>query len=85
MLSVHNLNLTTWYTDRELVYCPVHFVKTRTAITNESYNWILEKLHGRFSLVFYDDSNTLQYTSFNKVPAFESSKDAMLYELTWSN
>lgn len=74
-----NINLFTWYGQRELDYCPVHFVQTNTPITEESKNWILEKLNGRFYL------GTLNNPTFflDAFPLFEDPQEATLYELTW--
>ena len=88
MSNLPNINIQTFHVDRELRHCPKHFVKTKTVVTSDSYNWILEKTVGRFVLLNLREeelelSNVLLGLT-SKVPAFEDSSEAMLYELTWS-
>lgn len=68
---MQELNIMTWYTNREVSYCPIHFVKAGTKLTDESMNWIYEKLYGRF------------YTT-SGYPYFEDPQEAVYYELVWS-
>jgi len=80
------IDLPTWYESRELSYCPKHFVISNTPLTEESKNWILNKLSGRFCLLpsnNFDDILILDFNIIGQV-AFEDSKEAVLYELTWS-
>lgn len=77
-----SLNLHSWFQERELQYCPVHFVKTNTKITVESHTWIKEKLVGRYCLIPFIEPGT--YAVNNYKIAFEDSKEAVLYELMWS-
>lgn len=82
--TVDDINLNTWFMDRELDYVPIHFVPVRTPITPESREWILEKLQGRFAVVI-DPNFSVINTSFpSTYPAFEDPKEAVFYELTWS-
>ena len=74
--TIEDINIHTWFMDRDINPCPDHFVKTNTELTDEAKSWIYEKLIGRFSL----GSSRL----FNEqTPAFEDPKEAMIYELTW--
>lgn len=75
------INLHTWFIDRELTFCPPHFVKTRTIANKENIGWIKEKLIGRFTFVPSIDG---EYVMGEYSPAFEDPKEAVLYELTWS-
>lgn len=76
---MRKINLYTWFGQRELRHCPIHFIETKTAITPESKQWILENLTGRFYLAQkYYDFDALEY------PCFEDPQEAVLYELTWS-
>jgi hypothetical protein len=53
-----------------------------TPITEESKQWILERLTGRFYLQM---NSTGPYTfAKNEIPCFEDPTEATLYELTWS-
>jgi len=69
----------TWYGEREMPFCPKHFIETKTALTDESKQWILEKLTGRFFVT--TDDNVLFFNE--QYPYFEDRQEAILYELTW--
>ncbi len=73
-----NINLYTWYGQRELDYCPMHFILSNTPITQESKSWILEKLNGRFYL-----GSTIHDLFMESFPSFEDPQEALMYELTW--
>ena len=79
------LNLQTWHTERELDYCPKHFVSTNTPISDESLIWILEKLEGRF---YIQPAETYSFAALlegaERIPYFEDPLEATVYELTWS-
>lgn len=79
MKTIEDINLYTWFADRELSYIPDHFTRTTTQITAESKDWVLEKLVGRFAF----DFNTDSFFNGGLNPAFEDPKEAMFYELTW--
>jgi hypothetical protein len=76
MKTIDNINLHTWYSNRELDFVPEHFIVSKTPITDESRNWILEKLVGRFAIM--SSTTDIFFTSF---PAFEDPKEAIFYEL----
>lgn len=76
MKTIDDINLHTWFIDRNLNPCPDHFVKTNTILTPEAIDWIYEKLTGRFST-----GHTGIY--LGQCPSFEDPKEAMMYELTW--
>ena len=82
MKTIDDVNLQTWFVERELDYVPAHFVPVKTPLTPESREWILEKLQGRFAVIvdtqFSPNNFGLTY------PAFEDPKEAVFYELTWS-
>lgn len=76
----------TWFSERELLYKPIHFVQTQTEITNESKLWIYNNLQGRFCIVkqsLGQEDPLLIFELFG-YPAFEDPKEAVLYELTWA-
>jgi hypothetical protein len=73
--TIDDINLETWFTERELSVNPKHFTKTSTPLTPEAKAWILEKLHGRFSRYSKNINESF--------PAFEDPKEAVFYELTW--
>lgn len=84
------LNLYTWFSQRELQYCPKHFIVVDHLITIESKQWILEKLTGRFCLVEvpnYSDANYDSYDPPYRIgysPAFENPQEATYFQLIWS-
>jgi len=83
MKSIEDINLHTWFSERELKYIPSHFVMVNSTVTSESRQWVLEKLQGRFATaaaVFDPYTNTLPKLRI----AFENPKEAVFYELTWS-
>jgi hypothetical protein len=83
MKSIEDINLHTWFSERELKYIPSHFVMVNSAVTSESRQWVLEKLQGRFataSTTFDVYSHSLPKVRI----AFEDPKEAVFYELTWS-
>ena len=77
-----NINLYTWHGDRELDFCPKHFTKCNTVLSESSKMWILEKLSGRF---YFENVAFQSFLSLGEqVPYFEDPQEAVLYELTWS-
>lgn len=79
--TIEDINLYTWFTDRELDFTPEHFVETTTPISDNSKIWILEKLTGRFSIG--PGQETRAGFLLDLVPYFEDPKEAVFYELTW--
>jgi hypothetical protein len=74
--TIEDINIYTWFVDRNVNPCPEHFVKSRTELTEDSKLWIHERLIGRFSI---NHSGLFM----GQIPAFEDPKEAMMYELTW--
>lgn len=82
---MNEINLHTWYQQREVPYCPQHFVKTRTVICKESLQWIKQKLVGRYAFVpAIDGEYASVHGQLDNAPAFEDPTEAILYELKWS-
>lgn len=81
MATIEDINLYTWFTERQLNYVPSHFVVANTPIQPESKSWIIEKLSGRYTIVTLDSGTFLLDVEY---PAFEDPKEATFYELTWS-
>ena len=83
-----DLNLCTWFSKRELDYCPSHFTVSTHLITAESKQWVLEKLTGRFCLVEYpnyiNDNDSQEFWGFGYYPAFENPAEATYFQLIWS-
>ena len=74
------INLHTWFSDRELNYCPKHFIKCTTPLTDEGKLWVYENLIGRF----YVNNGIGDDWGFDSTISFEDPQEAMIYELTWS-
>lgn len=75
-----DINLYTWFTERELDFCPKHFIATNTPVDTEKKLWILEKLNGRF----YLGIKSKDFLMSEQYPYFEDPQEAVYYELTWS-
>ena len=71
--------------EREVKNFPRHFIVTKTPITQESKQWILESLTGRFCIVSSLEVEDKMLLGFPvEIPAFEDPKEAIFYELKWS-
>jgi hypothetical protein len=77
MKTIEDINLHTWFMDRELEFVPSHFVTSNTKLSDDSKIWILEKLTGRFAISGHEGF----FGSLS--PAFEDPKEALFYELKW--
>jgi hypothetical protein len=84
-MTEYQIDPVSWFSERELKHTPKHFVVSKTHLTLESKVWILNKLKGRFSVTYSEDSidDLLVFHSMGN-PAFEDPKEAIFYELTWS-
>ena len=82
----YQLDPITWFSERELTYTPKHFIITKNVYTEESKQWVLDKLTGRFSVCPYNinegDSLLVLFTTGHL--AFEDPQEALFYELKWS-
>lgn len=79
------LDVTTWFTERQLQYKPNHFIMAQTPLTKESHLWIYSTLKGRFCLCTSSDIDNDFFDSHTQFfPAFENPHEATFYELTWS-
>lgn len=80
-LTIQDINLNTWFSDREVDILPKHFVKATTPVTQEAVSWVLQNLIGRFSItVSLDEFQLIRI----RYIWFEDPKEAMMYELKWS-
>lgn len=82
-MTDYEIDPVVWFADRQLPYPPVHFVTATTPLTEESKQWVLNKLHGRFSIVETYDFFLLTTDSVGTI-SFEDPKEATLFELKWS-
>ena len=81
-----NINLLTWYSERELSFCPKHFIGSKTYIDTERYIWVTEKLTGRFYIPTHNLALAGLFSEINDECSiyFEDPSEAVYYELTWS-
>jgi hypothetical protein len=81
-----NINLNTWFSERELDYCPKHFVQTNTPITDDRHLWILETLKGRYHIAHKKSKQTEEFLFLleDMYPFFEDPQEAVIYELKFS-
>ena len=92
MSENYKIDPVFWYGDREVKHCPKHFTIVQdVALTAESYQWILNKLSGRYAIIggpMIDESNDI-FSTFSStlllgnIVAFEDPKEAMMFKLTW--
>ena len=75
---LNEINLFTWFTEREMSFPTPHFVYASGKLSPESKQWVLEKLTGRF----YISPHFLPYA--DAAIAFEDPQEALFYELKWS-
>lgn len=77
-----NINLYTWFSDREVEVCPKHFIKCNAPLTEEAKFWVYENLTGRFHI---ENSLLMSlFSSENDTIHFEDPQEAVMFELRWS-
>lgn len=76
-----NLNLYTWFMQRQLEFRPKHFIMASAEVSDEALDWILERLSGRF---YIENMLPRGLYSQGRCVYFEDPKEATLFELTWS-
>ena len=79
----HEINPVIWCAERQLDYPPVHFITATTPLTEESNQWVLNNLCGRFSIIEPYDFFLITNGSMGTI-SFEDPKEATLFELKWS-
>jgi hypothetical protein len=80
----YRLDPITWFSERELTHTPKHFVVTSHPCTEESKQWVLDKLNGRFSITYPIISSNIYELINPSCIAFEDPQEAVFYELKWS-
>jgi hypothetical protein len=83
-MSEYYIDPIIWFADRELSYPPAHFVTVSTALKEESKQWVLDNLKGRFCIVHNVSNQIFLIDFYLGNIAFEDPKDAVFYELKWS-
>lgn len=82
-MNEYDINPIVWFAEREVSYPPAHFVTASTALTVESKQWVLDHLHGRFSVITNNVDFLFNLDSLGTI-SFEDPKEATIYELKWS-
>ena len=77
---MNDINLMTWFAQRQLDFCPKHFVRCQTYLTDEARLWVYEYLTGRF----YITTGVSDDWGLDTEIFFENPQEAMLYELKFS-
>jgi hypothetical protein len=82
-MNEYDVNPMIWFSQRELPYPPVHFVPVTTQLTEESKQWVLDHLQGRFSIAVDATDFLFNLNSLGSI-SFEDPKEAVIFELKWS-
>ena len=75
------INPLVWYTTRKLKITPLHFIKCTTPLSDNSLEWVINKLQGRYSI---EDENEDDFFSSIQYIFFEDPSEATVYELRWA-
>lgn len=89
---MNELDINIFFFQREMDYCPIHFVHSKLPVNRTRYKWILENTKGRFFTNNHGNHTTYllafdRYTETARLtdtPAFEDPKDLLMYELSMS-
>lgn len=80
-----NLNISNWFSKRELSHVPPHFTKCSTPLTGDApMIWIMSKLSGRYATTVGSSAVSSFILDQQTDIYFEDPAEAMLYELRWS-
>ena len=81
-MTEYEVDPIVWFSERQVEYAPPHFVMATTPLTDESKQWVLNKLRGRFAITLNTDIFSFLESLGNI--SFEDPSEATLYELRWS-
>jgi hypothetical protein len=82
-MTDYEIDPVVWFAERQVNYPPVHFVTVSTPVTEESKQWVLDHLRGRFSITIDTTDMLLNFDSLGCI-SFEDPKEATIFELKWS-
>lgn len=71
-----------WFAERQLEYPPAHFVHATTLLTDQSKQWVMNNLRGRYAIIT-TFNDFLSLSTLGKI-AFEDPSEATMFELRWS-
>lgn len=84
---MNELDINIFFFQRQMGYCPIHFVHSKLPITPVRYKWILNNTKGRFFVAGYGapwHASMSDMAKFSGTPAFEDPKDLLMFELSMS-
>ena len=84
---MREFNPQLWFGNRKMSTIPRHFVRSSTPATEDSLQWVEDRLTGRYGVVAetsMNSANSLFTIVYHESIYFEDPKDLMLYELYWS-
>jgi hypothetical protein len=81
-MTEYQIDPYIWFGNRQVDFCPKHFVLSNTPLSIDSKQWVLDNIKGRFCIVPASQLFLIEFNLGNI--AFENPKDAMFYELKWS-
>jgi hypothetical protein len=82
-MTDYEVDPIVWFSNRRMEHPPAHFVMATTLLTEDSLQWVLNSLRGRYAIT----TNTSDLFSFIESLgniSFEDPSEATLYELRWS-
>lgn len=82
-MTDYNVDPIVWFSNRQVDYPPSHFVAATTLLTEESKQWVLNNLRGRYAIT-QNLGDFLSMLESLGVISFEDPSEATIYELRWS-
>jgi len=83
-LSIQDINLVEWHSERETTFLPNHFIRSKAPVTPESLDWIKNNLVGRYAIINETDFIKKIDRHSSRIAAFEDPREAVFFELTWA-
>jgi hypothetical protein len=77
MKTLEDINLYTFYANRQVSPTPAHFIRTNVKVNADTFICLQELTTGRYSFYRLSDTYGDEYI------AFEDSSDALFYELKY--
>jgi len=82
-MTDYEIDPIVWFSNRQVDYPPPHFVTATTVLTEDSKQWVLNKLRGRFAITLNTGDFFTMIDTLGNI-SFEDPSEATLYELRWS-
>jgi hypothetical protein len=81
MKNIEDVNLYTFYANRQVSPTPAHFIRTNVKVNVDTFICLQELTTGRYSFCRLSDMSRDMYG--DEYLAFEDSSDALFYELKY--